>query len=69
MIHTKAFNARYSMPPISSICPLVNIRKVEFLPTTASNEMYETGFVPGRTFQLLGVIGTAAGMVTVRASF
>ncbi len=57
------------MPPISSICSLVNIRKAEFLPTTASNEMYETDFVPGRTFQWLGVIGTVAGMVTVRASF
>jgi len=68
-IHNRAFNARYSTPPISSICSLVSKWKVEFLPTIASNVMYGTCFAPGLPFPWLGVIETVAGIVIVRASF
>lgn len=37
---------RYSTPPNSSCCADVRPWNFEFLPTTASNEMYETGLTP-----------------------
>lgn len=70
-IQRRAVKPLYSTPPSSSNWSFVSLWNLEFRPTTASNDMYETSFVPwgldapSLTEAMVWVIG----IVTVRVSW
>lgn len=68
-IHRSAVKPLYSTPPSSSNCSLVKRSNLEFRPTTASKEIYDTALEPGMALPYCEAKVCVRGIVIVLVNF